>query len=365
MPEILIGTYNMSFAGDSGLDPRRDGVFESEGAFHLSNPTLGTSREDLRLHWKNALEILVSFFNIGIAAAVGLQEMNLTASGSGVGSDAVEQRLKRVRPSIQVETQTVPGEFVPVGISLVWDSKIFGEKKRAEVVDLNYVPTELPGLKKQLGRPMLMVLTEKGYLLVSLHAPNQEKLAEATQADLILHIGSNIAAFAPGITANMIFIMGDFNDAYDAIAGILRLPQGDLLYSGKAPLSCCHNWDGSCKDDRYISLDAILSRTAVGKCDPKGRKSAGRDFVRERMDKEGDIEYYRYYGDKVFGTNPATAIQMFPSRTGPSHESDHEMVFAGFIIEEAVGGRRKKQIRRRSSTRKLRKHIRRSKSSKK
>ena len=31
-----VATYNMSFDGDMGLDPKRAGVFESEGAFHLS-----------------------------------------------------------------------------------------------------------------------------------------------------------------------------------------------------------------------------------------------------------------------------------------------------------------------------------------
>ena len=44
MTKITVASYNMSFAGDSGLDPKRvkdgkRGVFESEGAIHKSNET--------------------------------------------------------------------------------------------------------------------------------------------------------------------------------------------------------------------------------------------------------------------------------------------------------------------------------------
>lgn len=341
----------MSFASDQGLDPRREKVYESEAAFLLSAPL-----SDRRAFWKNALNRLTSFFkDHPEAAAVGLQEMNLTPTGSGTGSDAVSAACKAVRSTLEVETQTVPGfGGAPVGISMVWDTAIFGNKAKAIIVDLNYAPTELEGLKAQTGRPMLMVFTEKGYLLVSLHAPNQAVLSELTQRDLVENISIHILKNFPEITIEKLFITGDFNDRYDALAGRIDLPSlGSVQYAGRAPLSCCHNWDSSCTGSRY-QPKTIASRTDVGTCDATGKILAG-PGVREPMGDEGNIENYRYYGDKVFGANPATAIQIFPiGNKGPSQESDHEMVIAGFTINVKSTGasmRKRRTHRRRRSSR--------------
>ena len=334
--EVLIGTYNMSFASDQGLDPRREDVYESEAAFLLSAPAP-------RAFFQNALSRLTRFFAENpTAAAVGLQEINKTAPGSGTGSDAISAACKAVRPTLEVETQTVPGfGGALVGISMVWDTAIFGIKNDAKVVDLNDTPTEIPALRGQSGRPMLMVLTASGNLLVSLHAPNQVALAELTQRDLYTNISRIIFDSFPTVPTDNMFITGDFNDRYDALAGFLPLPYlGRMLsYKGRAPLSCCHNWDSSCTESRYIPKPDFVNqfsttkdkRVNVGTCDPQGRKLAG-PGAREPMGVEGNIENYRYYGDKVFGARPITEIQIYNpnGKTGPSTESDHEMVFAGF-----------------------------------
>lgn len=73
-----VATYNMSFDGDMGLDPKRAGVFESEGAFHLSNES-GNPRQ----FWINSLKIVTDFLsNVSNASVMGLQEINKTSGGA-------------------------------------------------------------------------------------------------------------------------------------------------------------------------------------------------------------------------------------------------------------------------------------------
>lgn len=341
--EVLIGTYNLSFASDQGLDPTREKVYESEAAFLLTAPTP-------RAFFIKAVTRLARFFAENpAAAAVGLQEINLTAPGSGTGSDAISAACKAVRPTLEVETQTIPGSGgAPVGISMVWDTAIFGKKVDAKVEGLTYEPKEGKDLtppvlpKAQAGRPILMVLTESGNLLVSLHAPNQAILAKFKQSDLYINVSEIIFRLFPQVPIDKIFITGDFNDRYDALAGFLPLPYlGRMLsYNGRAPLSCCHNWDSSCTESRYVPMTELVNqfstnkRTKVGTCDATGKFLAG-PGVREPMGAEGNIENYRYYGDKVFGSRPTTDIQIYNPKgaMGPSTESDHEMVFAGFVAD--------------------------------
>jgi len=68
MSDILVGTYNMSFAGDAGLDPNRPGVFESEAAFHKTNTS-----DNKRQFWINALENVTKFVNEPTAGFIGFQ----------------------------------------------------------------------------------------------------------------------------------------------------------------------------------------------------------------------------------------------------------------------------------------------------
>jgi hypothetical protein len=60
------------------------------------------------------------------------------------------------------------------------------------------------------------------------------------------------------------------------------------------------------------------------------------------MGQEGNIENYRYYADKIFGSNPAITngdrtLSLFPNEdpnrlNKESTESDHEMVYGTFNI---------------------------------
>jgi hypothetical protein len=350
-----IATYNMSFAGDLGLDPRRAGVFESEGAFHLSNDT-GNPRQ----YWTNALEIVTKFWKeVPSASVMGLQEINKTAPGTSTGSAIIESSVREVVAfDIEIVTEEVViNPNVKPALTIIWNSSKLGEESNRAISDLDYIPgdeaveeiTKPNGTKekksgKQTGRPILMVMTNKGYLLINCHAPNHAELSGKTLADFRSALEQKVSAFLDGkaVSNDKIFLMGDFNDRYDALQEI-TLSVGVLKYQGKAPLSCCHNWDSSCTDSRYRALE-IPGRENVGTCDPQGQTLAG-PGQRTLMGEEGNIENYRYYGDKVFGAKPLEDIQIYPpGRTGASKESDHEMVIATF--ETAIsGGYRKKKAK--------------------
>ena len=246
-----------------------------------------------------------------------------------------------------------------------------------------------------------MVLTDKGYLLITLHAPNYTTSYTGTFTTLRRKIKEHITDFMEGsaISSEKVFIVGDFNDRFDALNHIDLFDGIPLRYEGKAPRSCCHNWDSACSDVRYESLTIKNSRNnskqreAVGTCkvptyrdmidqgklteeefvaivakreaDIKAAENAGKSAPpritpdtliqlagpgrRWQMNEEGNIENYRYYADKVFGAFPVDTIRIFPEgRAGASTESDHEMVVAGFMLPAgSAGGRRKASTRRR------------------
>ena len=65
---------------------------------------------------------------------------------------------------------------------------------------------------------------------------------------------TEIKKFLDGTKPKNIFVMGDFNDRYDAIKDI-TVNGMKLTYEGDSPYSCCHNWDSSCKNERYNKFD--------------------------------------------------------------------------------------------------------------
>jgi hypothetical protein len=351
MTTVAVATYNMSFASDSGLNPDGNGNFASEAAFLKSNKS-GNPRQ----LWLNAFELVKRFWNeVPNAGVMGFQELNKTEEGMSTGSAVLAAFAKEKGLAFAVDEVVTP--FSKPALGLLWNPKYFGDYDSHVIKDLTHPLTEIGNTKGQVGRPILVLQTKKGFVLVVLHGPNSEPASRKTQKDLKDAIKSIVESAAPDATADKIFIMGDFNDRYDAITSI-DVANGTLKYDGKAPLSCCHNWDSSCPDTRYMSLDGELKREKVGTCTvptyAAGTKNAknvnlgGQPYKlagpgpRFEMGPEGNIENYRYYGDKVFGANPASDIQIFPTgRKGPSNESDHEMVMAEYTIAGTAGGKHK------------------------
>jgi hypothetical protein len=400
---ILVGTYNMSFAGDLGLDPERKDVYESEGAFHKSNTS-----DNLRTFWMNALNRVETFLNEPNAAIIGLQEMNETGLidpqymeniPQDMGTDAVENVLKKLNKNTNKHYEMVSGSVVTFGsgsvesnksalgypgLVIVWDSILLGSKKKSKIVDLNYTSKE-EGLTKnpvidqdcgnrQTGRPMLMLLTEKDYIIVCIQAPNYPIDYIGHFETLQFYIYHQLIAFLNGqkIDKEKIFIVGDFNDRFDGLREI-SLPEKKLIkngdgqkiilkYEGDAPRSCCHNWDSSCtgvyteiedkeKNRRFRKQnfkDERNSNTTIGYCDHGDNVLAGPNKKdnngivikkRELMGDEGHIKNYRFTSDKVFGFKPSGNIEIYPNDDPTrfdksSEESDHEMVVGTFTIPE-------------------------------
>lgn len=390
MSNIFVGTYNMSFAGDAGLDPNRAGVFESEGAFHKTNKSA-----DKRQFWKNALESIKKFVEQDTAGFIGFQEINKTPEGSDTGSGALTSVIKGVKDTFAVVTDEIVLSFGKPAITIAWDTSKLGDEVNHKIVDLDYTPTE-PVANKQAGRPMLMVLTDKGYILISLHAPNYNAMYTGEFPDLRKAINDNIKSFMDGkdVDDKKVFIVGDFNDRFDALQSISLEDGTELKYQGKAPRSCCHNWDSTCTEGRFEKKTGLskrngredigtckqptyqdmidqgkltvekfseikeASKTAANKAEANGKPrpkvlietdtiALAGPGLRFELGEEGNIENYRYYADKVFGAEPSGDIHIFPEgRAGASTESDHEMVVAEFKIPDATAGGRRRAYRK-------------------
>jgi len=319
-----VGTYNMSFASDLGLDPTRPDVYESEASFLLSNDS-----GDRRSFWKNALDNVIYFWKSKTfiknhnPSFLGLQEINKTLPGSLTGSAIITQKLKEINPYINIITEEIDSENSKRALSCIWDTKKLG----------NLIKTSISNLHMRI--PILTVYTDKGYLLIVLHAPKNHNTILQQLTRKISDFSQNFKLYS-----DRIFISGDFNDIYDSIRTIKINHNFTLKYRGQAPKSCCHNWNSSCSDYRY--------RQHIGTCtvpiDPITQKPYPLSGPGKRtpMGPEGDISNYRYYGDKVFGQNPISNIHTMRKinhvrsdlgNTSHSKESDHEMVICTFTTK--------------------------------
>jgi hypothetical protein len=372
----LIGTYNMSYASDM---PKKDiDTYKaaSEHTFLSSIP----EGQDKRSFWNNATKFVEQFINEPNFGAIGLQEMNLTEDGL-TGTSFIKKNIIKETPHIASIAQEIIAGTVKTSLMILWNKDVMGEQEGpAYKADLDFFHKELPATIKNgiqtwprnTGRPIVMVKTANGYLLINLHGPNFAEASRRTMSDLKAaiqeHVNKFIGTFIgdKSIHKGKVFIMGDFNDRYDSIKTI-DLQTGDikhtLTYQGKAPKSCCHNWDSSCSDDRFRKVETFSEREgreSIGTCDvpefPNGSKyplAGAPEIVRIPMGEEGHLKNYRYTGDKVFGDNPAGDIHIYKLKSDTnesprivSQESDHEPVAAAFSLSMAGGKRRSRRSKK-------------------
>ncbi len=359
----VIGTYNMSFMSDLNTEIGPKMAFASEGAFLAR---LYGKPEERRSYWINAMNLLKQFLEEKEPSVVGLQEMNLTSEGAGSGTDAINTMLKglnaKVGPYMQI-SHNVPTNNA--GLSIIYNPQKIGNLIHSECIDN----------PNQGGRPLLMVITEKGgkkYLSISIHGAQDPKLRldkEAFDTYMIeknkdfVQSAANTFLETQGInsaTLDGIFIMGDFNDRYDAIKDI-TIAGKTATYTGPAPKSCCYNWDSSCPDgdvEKDFGNGYKTCNVPAVQTNDKGKLTLG---------DRGAIKNYKYAGDKVFGLNPKTPMAMYRpaefGKDGISTESDHEFVYAT-VGEATTGGKRRSNKKTRHHKKsvkksKTRKHYRR------
>jgi hypothetical protein len=372
MASHVIGTYNMSFMSDLETEIGPKMQFASEGAFLAR---LYGKPAERRMFWMNAANLLKDFLIEKEPSVVGLQEMNVAEGGSRTGTDAINQIIRATgRPYKQVYG-SVPTNNA--GLSIIYNPVKIGEYVNHHVLDN----------PNQGGRPILMLLTQKNdgkkYLSVSMHGAQNPGLRlnetdfnaymiaynkQALEKAALKFLSANDLS---ADTLSGIFIMGDFNDRYDAIK-VINICGKEATFTGKPPKSCCYNWDSSCPEEELeekYKQDEFKNRPyktckvpGVDKDPVSGKLTLG---------DRGAIENYQYAGDKVFGLNPQSEMAIYrPDGKTISEESDHELVYATvgeeITIEEAAadgeamaGGKRyrgRKTKRHPRKQKKTRKH---------
>jgi hypothetical protein len=420
MEEVVVVSYNMSFMSDK----MKHLSFASEFAFLSINDKKKEENEgriyDPRKYWKNAKDLLEQFITEQTKTCViGLQEMNYTEKGTDTGSDAIDSMLKEVNEKKGTNYKqlckftTVIKKGVPedLAASIIYDTDKFGDIKKSVIWD-NYDTEKQKDNNEGKGRPTLLIVTDKNYVFITMHGAQEPKFGRNKTKFNQYMIKENKNKSEERITEHLnafgfdetnsptdIFLMADLNDRYDAITHFNILGK-KLFYSGKSPKSCCYNYDSSCTDERYmkeydpdseyftdttyddhrkgreIKLEGFIKELDYGTClDDKSKN----DFKKPMPNEEdGWTKNYRYKGDKVFGRNPISKINIYEGKTHEktSVESDHQMVYATFEIkleasqvterqeaplealqEESTteGGGRKRRTRKRRGTKKAKK----------
>ena len=333
-----IASYNMSFASDLGATIGSEKHFISDSRKRAM--VLGLDHTD-RSSWERAARLVRHFWENDAEghhpSAIGLQEMNTSAivkerNPQFAGGD---ERLKVVLDGLNLEfySANVPGNGGSPTLVTVWDGTKLGKHTYAYFADLGLEPSflvenENPAkLNSHKGRPITIVCTEGGFTLINLHGPNisaqsythhMAKLREAINE----HVRLFIARDGVQINPHKLFVMGDFNDPFNAINRnepliVHGIPvhyntEADGL---KRVRSCCYNFN----------------ELSVG---PRGY-----------------LKNYRFTGDYAMGVNVVASLQSYRAayqpvgfRTDVSMESDHEMVIATFASPIA-GGRRMRRTR--------------------
>jgi len=238
-------------------------------------------------------------------------------------------------------------------------------------------------------------------MLINLHGPNDSTQSHTGNMEkLRTAINDHVKIFtdAHGIQINpdKLFVMGDFNDPFNAINRERPLiVQGHPVHYNteedglKRVKSCCYNFNSACPDgddhynntgqqqthangmvagpyECYIrkSADKALNQDLSGTIKTNASNTLnGQNIPELSVGARGHLANYKFTGDYVMGANVVTSLQTYrPAgfRTDVSLESDHEMVMA--IIEIPVapiatvaGGRRTRRTRHKKTARRTHK----------
>ena len=371
--EHTIGSYNMSFASDQGA------VIGSEKHFIIN----GAAGDDKRVLWKNAANFVLHFWqNVPTASAMGLQEMNvrelLKAKNPEFngGLEAIVEVLSVV-PDLDYKACSVDTPFGKPSLLTIWNKTKMGLFANIYCTDLG-LDENYSGLNpKQTGRPLSIVGTSFGYVLINLHGPNVpcDSLlgCPLLRNSIQFHLAEYERQYLGGApaTSDKIFIMGDFNDLHNGIKSsrpllLNKAPFNHSLTDAKT-LSCCYNFNSTCPDDLYNKKEEIVVNGELV-ASPKecfinrGPNLEQNEELKGKARSLGDrglLSNYKFTGDYCLGSNLKATLSIYRPNANPiSMESDHEMVIATFVTAGAGGSRRKTKNGRRtkSKTKRNRRH---------
>ena len=363
MPLHTIASYNMSFASDQG------DIIGSEKHFIKQGLSL-MKTADTRALWKNAAKLVKHFWDHEPnASAMGLQEMNQRAEIQKKKEfDGGLEAIKEILGDGLEYNEC--GQRTPFGVPTlltIWDPKKLGDEEKAYCADLNYDPP------KQTGRPLSIVKTTRGYVLINLHAPNSLMQSKGGMKELRKAINHHLSESKIIVEdPRKLFIMGDFNDPLHGINVKDPLIVSDVkLNTGlRAVKSCCFNFNSSCPEGLFreegdpatVVVDGVelvadpLSCYIRKSANPEEDEDVPRSAPRI-MGERGLLKNYRFTGDYVFGQRLTKGLHIYRppafQHDGYSLESDHEMVYATFS-DGHEGGRRRETRTKRSKKRSTR-----------
>lgn len=283
----IIASYNISWTNSSGIyRDNVDGMEKRPSEYDFIKRASKPYE-----FWHNVIQHITNFIRATNPSVIGLQE-------AGRPEDITELPMIKENYNHHINIQG------PACLLTLW-RKDLGELSVENSSDLDH----------DKGRPISIIRTTKGYLLVNLHSPH--RLSEDAQQTLL---SDRLQPFFDvPIDLSRIFIMGDFNNPRYLNSNPLRLRQVTLTPGNDSECKSC------CYSSRALKLSA-----------------------------------YRRGGDYCFGQNNRRPLAVFLSpmdSEGGSVASDHEMVFASFASNPDVkeGGKRnlssnkrKRNTRRRS-----------------
>jgi hypothetical protein len=394
-----IASYNMSFASDLGINIGSEKHFISDSRKRAT--ALGLENGG-RSSWERAALLVRHFWENNAEnhhpSAIGLQEMNTSAIVK-VGNPQFaggDERLGAVLAGLNLEfySANVPGNGGSPTLVTVWDGAKLGERTHVYVADLGLEPSfleenENPAeVNVHRGRPITIVCTEGGFTLINLHGPNISAQSHTLgmaklRAAINRHVDLFIARDGVQINPHKLFVMGDFNDPFNAINRNAPLVVHDIpvhyntVADGTRRVkSCCYNFNSSCpegdfnpqnirhtREDGLIAdeqecyivehADQALNQRLRGFVKSNATNTLnGQNIPEMSVGARGHLANYRFTGDYAMGVNVVASLQSYRAayqpagfRTDVSLESDHEMVIATFASPVA-GGRRMRRMRR-------------------
>lgn len=369
MVKHAIASYNMSWVGDFGDIPS----FASEKHFHSNN-----KNPNKRMYFLNAVKNALDFWNNmqENASAIGFQELNnraLVRQQPGKadfqgGYEMIEEVFysashRDIDTAHYTSVHRLP-ETCPT-VLLVWNRQKLGSKVQHYGRETN---------SAVLGRPILIVLTSKKYLLITLHAPNDPADSMAgmpkLRTDLQTHFQAACQQFGlKTVSANKIMIMGDFNDPFTGLHNGAALTLGGVPFTygnAPAPKSCCYNFNSACDTKLVVHGGKPAMPTAELFDRTKGDmlvlnekecafiqndQDVTRDMTTTKqsairsLEDRGKLRHYQFSGDYALTSGSNRILQSLAifrateHKDGISQESDHEMVY--LLFEEIVSKARR------------------------
>ena len=329
--DIPVLSYNMSvFSAKNKVPDYKVPGFASESRFLA--PREGVNTKEF---FTNAVEHLsLNVSGLG-AQVIGIQEFEPATLGQILA-------IFDKNFAYHVFTKEIKNE---AKVLIIWNKTLLGDIVKEKIYDAD-LPDVDPGVVEGVtlgegdkGRPISIIITTKGYILMNFHGINRPKYNKDTGAETGVNISGMLKALIPlhaekaGImrmNLDKLIIMCDSNDREHGINKESPIHIDTKSFhdghnaADKTAKSCCYNYD-SC---------GISVAGGPGTMGPSGAEAN-----------------YAYTGDYVLATNFKQSVIAIPSpldSQGASIASDHKLVYAVVTVPAAGGGRRRSKSRRQS-----------------